>query len=95
MKHKDALKVRGFLSWLFDKEPQPYLHVAIKKTHYSLDEDDWTVYIYGDNKESSFVVGAATLCKALEDMRVDFIASIRHYDAGTTEPDIRCAATLQ
>lgn len=95
MIQKDALKVRGFLSWLFDKDPQPYLHVAIKKTHSSLDVDDWTVYIYGNHKESSFIIEAATLCKALEDMRVDFQASIGHYDAGTTEPDIRCAAILR
>ena len=95
MTRNDALKIRNFLSWIFDKEEKQYLHAAIAKSYPSLDVDEWTIYVYGDHQESSFVVEAATLFKALDCICSSFQSSIGHYDAGTTEPDIRCAATLR
>ena len=95
MTRYDALKIRGFLTWLFNKEEEPYLHAAIAKTNPHIDTDDWSVYIYGDHEESTFLVDGALLINALVLNCTSFRASIGHYDAGTTEPDIRCAAILR
>ena len=95
MTRNDALKIRDFLTWLFNKEKEPYLHAAIAKTYKHIDTDDWSVYIYGDHEETSFLVEGALLINALVLNCTSFRASIGHYDAGTTEPDIRCAAILR
>ena len=95
MKRNDALKIRDFLTWLFNKEEEPYLHAAIAKTDKHIDTDDWSVYIYGDHEETSFLVEGAILINALAINCTSFSASNGHYDAGTTEPDIRCAAILR
>lgn len=95
MTRDDALRIRGFLTWLFNKDEKPYLHAAIAKTYSLIDSDDWSVFIYGDYLESSFLVDGAILINALVLNCTSFRASIGHYDAGTTEPDIRCAAILR
>lgn len=94
MTRYDALRIRGFLTWLFNKDEERFLYAAIAKTYKQVDADDWTVYIYGDNEESIFLVEAATLCNALENIFSSYHASIGHYDAGTTSPDVRTAITL-
>ena len=95
MTRDDALKIRGFLTWLFNKNEKPHLHAAIAKTYSLIDSDDWTVFIYGDYLESSFLIEAAALCNALDNIVSSYQTSIGHYDAGTTEPDVRCAAILR
>ena len=95
MTRYDALKIRGFLNWLFNKEEESYLHAEIAKTYPHIDADDWTVYIYANQKESSFLVDAALLCNALVVNCCSYRAAIGHYDAGTIEPDVRCAAILR
>lgn len=95
MTRNDALKIRSFLTWLFNMDEEPYLHAAIAKTYSLIDLDDWSVFIYGNHLESSFLIEAATLCNALDNIVSSFRTSIGQYDAGTTEPDIRCAVILR
>lgn len=95
MTRNDALKIRSFLAWLFEKDETKYLKVAIAKTYKWSDDDDWTVFIYGNHEESSFTVDGAVFFKAMECFVNSFNSKIGHYDAGTTEPDIRCAAILR
>lgn len=95
MTRYDALKIRGFLTWLFNKTEEPYLHAAIAKTNDQLDEDDWSVYIYANYKESSILIDAALLANAIVLNCTRYRAFIGHYDAGTTEPDVRCATILR
>lgn len=95
MTRKDALKIRSFLAWLLEKDENQYHYVAIAKTHKWVDDDDWSVFIYGNHEETSFTVDGALLFKALENIVISFSSKIGHYDAGTTKPDIRCAAILR
>ena len=94
MTHTEALKYRDVLDWLFNQSEPITLHVAIGKTYPSLDCDEWTVYVFSDHKNSTFLLDAARLLSIIADINNSYIASTGEYDAGTTETDIRTAITL-
>lgn len=94
MTHTEALKYRDVLDWLFNQSEPITLHVAIRKTYPSLDQDDWTVYVFANHKNSLFLLDAARLLSIIADICTSYHASTGEYDAGTTEPDIRTAITL-
>lgn len=94
MTHSKALNLRDVLGILLNLNENVAYHVAIGKTYSELDIDDWTVYLYGDYKYSSFLLELATLAKAISDIVVDLHAGVGSYDAGTTTPDVRTAITL-
>lgn len=94
MTHSKALNLRDVLGILLNLNENVAYHVAIGKTYSKLDIDDWTIYLYGDNKYSSFLLELATLAKFISDIVVDLHAGVGSYDAGTTSPDVRTAITL-
>ena len=94
MTHSKALNLRDVLGILLNLNVNVTYHVAIGKTYSELDIDDWTVYLYGDYKYSSFLLELATLAKAISDIVVDLHAGVGSYDAVTTSPDVRTAITL-
>lgn len=94
MTHSKALNLRDVLGILLNLNENVAYHVAIGKTYSELDIDDWTVYLYGDYKYSSFLLELATLAKVISDIVVDLHAGVGSYDAGTTTPDVRTAITL-
>lgn len=94
MKHIVALKYRNVLHWLFNQSEPITLHVAIGKTYPALDCDEWTVYVFADHKNSTFLLDAARLLSIIADICTSCHASTGEYDAGTTETDIRTAITL-
>ena len=94
MTHTEALKYRDVLDWLFNQSEPITLHVAIGKTYPALDCDEWTVYVFADHKNSTFLLDAARLLSIIAYINNSFQASTGEYDAGTTETDIRIAITL-
>lgn len=86
--------MREVLATLLNLDKNIAYHVAIGKTYSELDIDDWTVYLYGDYKYSSFLLELASLAKAISDIVIDIQAGVSSYDAGTTSPDVRTAITL-
>lgn len=94
MTHTAALKYRDVLDWLFNQSEPITLHVAIGKTYPALDCDEWTVYVFADHKNSTFLLDAARLLSIIADINHSYHASTGEYDAGTTETDIRTAITL-
>ena len=94
MTHTEALKYRDVLDWLFNQSEPITLHVAIGKTYPALDFDEWTVYVFADHKNSTFLLDAARLLSTIADINNRCHASTGEYDAGTTSPDVRTAITL-
>lgn len=94
MTHTEALKYRDVLDWLFNQSEPITLHVAIGKTYPALDCDEWTVYVFADHKNSTFLLDAARLLSIIADINNSYHASTGEYDAGTTSPDVRTAITL-
>lgn len=94
MTHKKALEMRKFLDGLFSNKSLQVYFVAIKKTYYVLPTDDWSVFLYGQHKKSSFLVELATLAHAIETISDELHTRISTYDAGTTEPDERVAVEI-
>ena len=94
MTHTEALKYRDVLDWLLNQSEPITLHVAIGKTYPALDCDEWTVYVFADHKNSTFLLDAARLLSIIADINNSYHASTGEYDAGTTSPDVRTAITL-
>lgn len=94
MTHQKALEMRNFLDGLFSKKGLQVYFVAIKKTYEVLPTNDWSVFLYGPNKHSSFLVELATLAHAIETISDELYTRISEYDAGTTEPDKRVAVEI-
>lgn len=94
MTHKKALEMRKFFDGLFSEhDPQVYF-VAIKKTYYVIDTDDWSVFLYAEHKESSFLIELSALAHAMDSICCNLHTRISKYDAGTTEPDERIAVEI-
>lgn len=94
MTHKQALSMRNFLDGLFSEHKTQFYFVAIKKTYYVIDTDDWSVFLYAEHKESSFLIELAALAHALESISNNLHSRIKTYDAGTTERDERVAVEI-
>lgn len=94
MTHKQALSMRNFFDGLFSENELRTYSVAIKKTYFVIDTDDWSVFLYAENKDSSFLIELAALAYALESICNNLLSRISKYDAGTTEPDVRIAVEI-
>lgn len=94
MTHNKALTLRDALTKLLNLDENEYYHVAIRQTYPTLDNDDWTVYLYGNRQYTNFLLELATLAKAISDIVVDIQAGVGSYDAGTTSPNVLTAITL-
>ena len=94
MTHQKALEMRKFFDGLFNENEIQTYFVAIKKTYYVIDTDDWSVFLYAQHKESSFLIELAALAHALESICNNLRSRISTYDAGTTENDYRTAVEI-
>lgn len=94
MTHQQALNMRKFLDGLFNENETITYFVAIKKTYFVIDTDDWSVFLYAEHKESSFLIELAALAHALESICNNLRSRISRYDAGTTESDERIAVEI-
>ena len=94
MTHQKALEMRKFFDGLFSEHKTQVYFVAIKKTYYVIDTDDWSVFLYAEHRESSFLIELAALAHALESVSINLRSRIKTYDAGTTEPDVRIAVEI-
>lgn len=89
-----ALKMRNLLQTIFDKNETDCYHCAIRKTYSQLDDDDYTLCLYGNIDHSLFLVELATLAHALETLCTPLHAGVSEYDRGTTESDMVTCITL-
>lgn len=94
MTHKQALDMRNFLDGLLSQNKLQTYFVAIKKTYFVIDTDDWSVFLYAEHKESSFLIELAALAHALTSICNSIHTRISKYDAGTTERDERTAVEI-
>ena len=94
MTQQHARNMRNFIDGLFKQNETQTYFVAIKKTYYVIDTDDWSVFLYAEHKESSFLIELASLGHALESICNNLRSRISTYDAGTTEYDARTAVEI-
>lgn len=94
MTHKQALSMRNFFDGLFSENELRTYFVAIKKTYYVIDTDDWSVFLYAEHKESSFLIELSALAHAMDSICCNLHTRISKYDAGTTERDERVAVEI-
>lgn len=94
MTHKQALSMRNFLDGQFSENETRTYFVAIKKTYIAISTDEWSVFLYAQHRESSFLIELAALAHAMESICNNLHTRISMYDAGTTEPDERIAVEI-
>lgn len=86
--------MRNLLQTLFDENETDAYYCAIRKTYPSLDDEDYTLCLYGNIKHSLFLVNLAALANAMECICTKMHAGVSEYDRGTTESNIVTCITL-
>lgn len=90
-----ALRMRNLLQTLFDQNETKCYHCAIRRTYQTIDDGDYTLYLYGNTEHSLFLIGLATLAQGLESVCTKLHAGLGTYNKGTTEEDIVTCITLR